>query len=81
MAHNLAYFWSENISCPMYVPGQDIKKTLYAEFQLARFRLPLSFHLNVVKFNQILLSELPLRAPIPPTIALASVIFIFVSAK
>ena len=32
MAHNLAYFWSENISCPMYVRGQDIKKLSMQSF-------------------------------------------------
>ena len=31
MAHNLAYFWSKNISCPRYVASKDIKKNSQAK--------------------------------------------------
>ena len=69
MAQNLAYFWSENISCLWIrkMSQAKIKNVSLAEFPGEI--LPSPLNLNVVKFNQILLSEWPLSTtprPLPP---------------
>ena len=58
----------EHISCrPMYVPARPrYKKKLSMRSFYQRDSGFLSLHLNVVKFNQILLSNCHLRAPHPP---------------